>query len=81
MQSPEECTHYEPRQGGQTRQTVFYSKNFRNYDDRRNALSRLDRMKQSLKPDVFRNIRAQIIRGELEEAARGMDRVERRNLK
>lgn len=77
LQSPEECTHYTPRQGTKPAARVLKS-DFRNYEDRRNSLARLERLRQHLKPDVYRNIRAQIVRGELVEAARGMDKVERR---
>lgn len=76
LQSTEECTHYRP--GKASVSQFVLSESFRRYEDQRNSLKRLERLRKHLKPDIYRNLRAQIIRFQLYEAARGMDKIERR---
>lgn len=47
-----------------------------------NALeNRLARLRGHIRPDLWRNLRAQLLRGESEAAARGMATLERRLLR
>ena len=75
MQSPEECTRYEPKVENSNRDDHG---GFRRYDDQRALLARLERLRGDLKPDLYRNLLAQIKSFQLYEVAKGLDKIERR---
>lgn len=75
-QSAKECTHYSPRDESMR---FGHSAMYRNYDPTQDLLlDRLKNLKEHIKKDVYYAIKGQIVRGELDDAAHGLDTVERR---
>ncbi len=74
-QPPGECTHYTrepPEREGAPAMKIAQTRKARD------ALSRLGKLRGRIPRELVLAIRAQILRGHVLEAARGMDRIERR---